>query len=61
MADVDSALISELTPGFTVKPLMISVDRVALRENVISEGDPPFAFMEVQAVDLFCWDEEVRV
>lgn len=59
MADVDTTFLSELTPGFSVKPLMLSVDRVALRETTITEGDPPFSFRELQSVDLYCWDEEV--
>ena len=60
MAETGLTLLSNLALEFVDKQLILSVDQVSIRETVLSDGDPPFSFKELQSVDIHCWDEVVR-
>lgn len=51
--------IAQLSPGFYINNLLLTVDRVSIREPVKPVGDPPRDVKEFESVDLYCWDDEV--
>lgn len=53
--------VAQLSPGFFINNLLLTVDRVTIRESVKSMGEPPRDVKEFDAVDLYCWDDEVSV
>ena len=53
--------VVDLSIGFSTNFLILSVDRIFVRESIKLVGDPPRAVKEQDSVDLLCWDVEVRV
>ena len=53
--------VRQLSSGFYINNLTISVDRIFIHEKIASIGDPPKAMKHHTSVDLICWDEEVNI
>lgn len=52
--------IKELAPGLYVNCLVVTVDRIFVRESVKQLGEPIRDVKEGEALDMICWDKEVR-
>ena len=51
--------VRDLSIGFGMNYLLLSVDRIFVRERVKKVGDPPRVIKEHESVDMLCWDAEV--
>ena len=51
--------VRDLSIGFGMNYLLLSVDRIFVRERVKKVGDPPRVIKEHGNVDMLCWDAEV--
>lgn len=60
MNNAVTTTVNQLAPGFYVSSLIISVDRIFIREDVASVGDPVVPMKYQKSVDLLCWDQEVN-